>query len=976
MTLRTPTDDTAMPDPTWNETAVDYPPVTLHEAFAAQVRRTPHAPAISFRKQRLSYRELEARTDALAATLVSRGAGRGTLVAVCMERSIEMVVALYSILKAGSAYVPIDPEYPDDRIGFMLGDAKAPILLTQSHLAGRLEGAAAQVIAIDEPASSTASGSVPGSLPRVELDDLAYVIYTSGSTGRPKGAMISHRAIVNRLFWMQDAFGLTPADRILQKTPFSFDVSVWEFFWPLLFGAELVVAEPEGHRDSAYLVRTIVERAITTIHFVPSMLQLFLEDPRAGDCTSLVRVICSGEALPRALQDRFFERLDAELHNLYGPTEAAVDVSAWACDPDSDLPFVPIGRPIANTQLHIVDEHMQPVPVGTAGELCIGGVQVAHGYLDRPQLTAERFVDDPFRDGGKLYRTGDLARYLPEGDIEFLGRSDFQVKIRGLRVELGEIEATLESMPGVRGAVVVAHERADGDLELIAYVAHPDGEALPVDDLRGRLATSLPDYMIPATFIGLERFELTSNGKVDRKALPKPERVRPSLDAAFVAPRSRLERLIADKWQRILDLDRVGVHDRFFELGGTSLQAARFVNQMQTELGESIFVVTLFSAPSVAEYAALLERQYPAAVSRVIGDGTAPVQSVSRAPMTEADLDRLSHAVPTLGDRIIESDTEPNPSAIFILSPPRSGTTLLRIMLAGHRDLFAASELQLLHFRTLAERAAAYSGPFSAWLDGTVRTLMEIDGLDADAARAAMHAAETDGLTTKRFFGQLQEAVAPRILVDKSPSYALDPAALRKAEAEFTDARYIHLVRQPLAMIDSFERHHMEQVLYLDDHPFDSRGLAELIWTLSHRNTVEFLAGIPSDRWVRMRFEDLVRQPEAEMRTACDALGLEYDPAVARPYEYLEHKMIDGVYAESAPMGDPGFLAHGRIDVSAAEVGDAAITAPALGEATLALAEELGYRRSEDGARDPRSDRRALARQRSRRRAARGSSDG
>ena len=265
---------------------------------------------------------------------------------------------------------------------------------------------------------------------------------------------------------------MTTADRVLQKTPFSFDVSVWEFFWPLLFGAELVVAEPEGHRDSAYLVRTIVERAITTIHFVPSMLQLFLEDPRAGDCTSLVRVICSGEALPRALQDRCFERLDAELHNLYGPTEAAVDVSAWACDPDSDLPFVPIGRPIANTQLHIVDEHMQPVPVGTAGELCIGGVQVAHGYLDRPQLTAERFLPNPFSEtaGERLYKTGDEVRWLADGNLDFLGRLDQQVKIRGYRIELGEIESVLRDSPLVRQAVVIAHEDETRGKRLVVLV--------------------------------------------------------------------------------------------------------------------------------------------------------------------------------------------------------------------------------------------------------------------------------------------------------------------------------------------------------------------------------------------------------------------------------------------------------------------------------------------------------------------------
>ncbi len=328
----------------------------------------------------------------------------------------------------------------------------------------------------------------------------------------------------------------------------------------------------------------------------------------------------------------------AELHNLYGPTEAAVDVTAWKCDPDSSLTFVPIGTPVANTQMHILDEQMQPVPVGTAGDLYIGGIQVGRGYLNRPELTAERFLVDPFRPAGTLYKTGDLARYLPDGAIEFLGRSDFQVKIRGFRVELGEIESALESFDGVRGAVVVAVERTSGDLELVAYVAHPDGENLPVRNLRGHLAATLPEYMIPTTFIAVERFELTSSGKVDRKALPAPLRVRPLLDTPYAAPRSTLERHIAELWHELLDVDRVGIHDRFFELGGTSLQAARFVNQIQTELDESIFVVTLFEAPSIAEYAAFLDREYPTAVANLpttgpTGEGTA----TSTAPASEAN---------------------------------------------------------------------------------------------------------------------------------------------------------------------------------------------------------------------------------------------------------------------------------------------------------------------------------------------------
>jgi amino acid adenylation domain-containing protein len=961
------------PPPDWNSTARAYPAVTLHEAFEQQVARTPDGIALRFRDQEVSYQELNARADNLARDLVELGAGPGTLTAVCLERSIEMVVALYAILKSGSAYVPIDPEYPDERISFMLGDTAAPILLTQTSLANRFGGTSAQVIPLDQAPARPSRPTAARGTTAAALDDLAYVIYTSGSTGQPKGAMITHRAISNRIFWMQDAYGLTSADRVLQKTPFSFDVSVWEFFWPLLFGAELVIAEPGGHRDSGYLTQVIIERGVTTMHFVPSMLQLFLEDPRAGACATLKRVMCSGEALPKAVQDRFFGRLGAELHNLYGPTEAAVDVTAWACDPNSDLPFVPIGKPVANTQIHILDEDMRAVPIGTAGELYIGGVQVGRGYLNRPELTAERFVPDPFsgEPGARLYRTGDLARYMADGNIEFLGRTDFQVKIRGFRVELGEIEAALEAIPGVRQALVVARERSSGDLELVAYVSAGADDGPTGDDIRGRLLARLPAYMVPTTFVPIERFPLSPNGKVDRKALPDPPVARPELGTPYAPPRSRLERMLADKWKRILGVDPVGVHDRFFELGGTSLQAARFVNELQTELGEQIFVVTLFAAPSVADYAALLERQYPAAVGGLVGNEMPVARAAQTSgPISEADVGRFRSAVPTVDDLDTPSPGR-NPRAIFILSPPRSGTTLLRIMLAGHRDLFAASELQLLGFSTLLERAQAYSGRFSGWLDGAIRTVMEVEGLGADEAKATIQAAAAEGVTTKDFFRRLQDRVGPRILVDKSPSYALDPAALRKAEVDFDGALYIHLVRHPVPMIRSFERHHMEQILYLRDHPFAPRQLAELVWTVSHQNIVEFLAGVPTERWSRVQFESLVTDPAGQMEALCRRLGLSFDPAVVQPYEQLDAKMVDGVYPESAPMGDPGFLAHGRIDPATAATTPTSEQSVPLGGPTRDLATLLGYDLSEARQDDRRPARDALARQRELRRSGR-----
>src|SRR5690606_8752656 len=370
--------------------------------------------------------------------------------------------------------------------------------------------------------------------------DLAYVIFTSGSTGRPKGAMNEHRGICNRLLWMQEQYGLTPHDRVVQKTPFSFDVSVWEFFWPLMTGARLVIARPDGHRDSAYLVNLIRHSGITTLHFVPSMLRVFLESEGVEACSgSIKRVICSGEALPHELQERFFARLPgAELHNLYGPTEAAVDVTYWACQRGDDRLTVPIGRPLANTQMYVLDSQMQPVPIGVAGELYIGGVQVGRGYSGRDDLTAERFVPDPYSrtPGARLYKTGDLARYLPDGAIDYLGRLDHQVKIRGQRIELGEIEATLDQHAGVAQSVVMAREDSPGDQRLVAYVVRRQAD-LAITAMKEHLSAQLPAYMVPSAFVLLAELPLTSSGKVDRKQLPAPGSADVPL-ADYVAPRT------------------------------------------------------------------------------------------------------------------------------------------------------------------------------------------------------------------------------------------------------------------------------------------------------------------------------------------------------------------------------------------------------------------------------------------------------
>ncbi|CAM8755365.1 non-ribosomal peptide synthetase [Burkholderia pseudomallei] len=608
----------------WNATERDYPiEQCIHQLFEAQVDRRPEAIALTFEGQRLSYAELDARANRLAHYLQGRGVGPDRLVALCAERGIEMVVGLLAILKAGGAYVPLDPSHPPERLRRMLDDTNPVAVLVDdigadalasfgSHVAARSPRVHLSRDIAQWRACSPANPPTPRERAARRL---AYVIYTSGSSGEPKGVMNEHRGVVNRLWWMQQTYALDERDAVLQKTPFSFDVSVWEFFWPLMSGARLVIAKPEGHKDPAYLSELIDRERVTTLHFVPSMLQAFLEDEGAArGCGSVKRVMCSGEALPPSLVKRFYRCLpDARLHNLYGPTEAAVDVTAWACDAEEGGASVPIGRPIANTRIYVLDGYGQPVPRGVAGELYIGGVQVARGYLNRPELTRERFVDDPFVAGGRLYKTGDLARWRTDGSLEYLGRNDFQVKIRGFRIELGEIEAQLAKVAGVREAVVLAREAApdtkrhaasnensasnSGEKRLVAYYTG-DADATA---LRAQAAQHLPSYMVPSAYVRLDAWPLTPNGKLDRHALPAPADDAYAR-AEYEAPQGAKEEALAAIWKDLLPVERISRHDNFFELGGHSLLAITLIEHMR-RANLHADVTTLFTAPTLADLA-------------------------------------------------------------------------------------------------------------------------------------------------------------------------------------------------------------------------------------------------------------------------------------------------------------------------------------------------------------------------------------
>jgi amino acid adenylation domain-containing protein len=590
----------------------DAAPRTLPALFEAQVARAPQAPAVVFEGATLSYGELDAAANRLAHYLRAQGVGAEVRVGLCLERSLEMVVALLGVLKAGGAYVPLDPAYPRERLAYMLEDAAPAVLLTQQSVREVLPATEIPTLCLDTQADALAglpATALPDAIDAIDPRHLAYVIYTSGSTGRPKGVGVSHAGIVNRLNWMQAEYELDASDRVLQKTPFSFDVSVWEFFWPLAQGATLVVARPGGHQDPLYLGGLIAAQAITTVHFVPPMLEVFLGVAgAAAQCASLRRVICSGQALSLELQKRFFAALpEVALHNLYGPTEASVDVTYWACDESTSLTVVPIGRPIANTQLYILNGSLEPVPLGVAGELYLAGVGLARGYLGRPDLTAGSFVANPFGEpGARMYRTGDLVRSLPDGSVEYLGRLDDQVKIRGFRIELGEIEAALAQCTGVREAVVVARDSGAGERALVAYVVPAAGE-VPASVLREALQAVLPAYMVPQHFVQLERLPLTPNGKLDRRALPAPDLT--GDQAEYVAPRTPTEQTVANIWAEVLKLERVGIHDNFFELGGHSLSVMQVTSKVRSTFQHNLPLRALFEAPTLIAFAERIDTE-------------------------------------------------------------------------------------------------------------------------------------------------------------------------------------------------------------------------------------------------------------------------------------------------------------------------------------------------------------------------------
>ena len=599
----------------WNANRIVYPDdSTVHQLFEAQVERSPQQPAIIQGRARLTYDELNRRANRLAHYLRKLAVGPETPIALCAERSPEMIVGLLAILKSGGVYVPLEPHHPRARVGAILTDAQVTVLLTQRGLAEKWETTNLRAIHLDAIGEKADEIDMNPST-AVDGENLAYILYTSGSTGAPKGVMISHAGLRNTLLWRRATFALSPSDRVLQNIPSIFDPSLWQILGTLISGATLVLANHGGQYDFPHLFEQIATNAVTITDFPPSLLSELLDAREIEGCHSLRHIFAGGEVLSKEVQQKFFSRLGAELHNVYGPTEAAIDATWWTCRRDHQTSPVPIGKPIANKEIYILDDNLCPVPVGVCGELFIGGAGLARGYVGQPDLTAQKFIPHPFGGpGSRLYCTGDLARYRQGGEIEFLGRADRQVKIRGLRIELEEVERVLERHPAVQETAVVVLQ-SDRESRLVAYAGIGSRTTAPtVRELRKHLKDNLPESMIPSAFVVLEKLPRNAAGKIDRQALPSPDPESASA-GSVLAPRTPLEQTIAGIWRDVLALPKVGMDDNFFDLGGHSLLLVRVHQRLVLELGQNLSVVDLFQYPTIGDLAQHLSRQIPKLIS-------------------------------------------------------------------------------------------------------------------------------------------------------------------------------------------------------------------------------------------------------------------------------------------------------------------------------------------------------------------------
>ncbi len=914
---------------------------TIPSMFSQVLRANSSAVGLELEDQKYTYQELDDLSNQLAQFLLSFNLPFESRIAISVNRSAEMIIGLLGILKAGLVYVPIDPNYPEERIKYLLKDSGAEILLTHQEIKSRFsnyfEG---KIIGLDKYLYLAPKSNEKIELPKVTESQLAYSIYTSGSTGNPKGVLIEHRSVVN-LVQAQQAFVQQEVERFLYAYSFSFDGSVLLIWWTLLTGGTLVMTKEGLEKDINLFADFISNKRITHLLTFPSLYRLILDNVSVNKLSSLKSISVAGESCPGKLVRAHHEALPlVRFFNQYGPTEATVGCTIFETNSNHSHVKTPIGFPIQGTKVYILNDDLNKVGEGTIGEICIGGIGVARGYHNNEKLNESKFVWVDL-DGKKdrIYRSGDLGRILPNGSIDFCGRKDTQIKLRGYRIELGEVESAIKNIAVVKEVVVLLSEGDAADQKLIAYCQVKNEKDLTF--AKQEIEKFLPSYMLPALWVKVEKFDLTPAGKINRRNLPIPGNERPNLENNYVAPVSQLEIFLKDKWEAALGVHGIGIEDKFFELGGNSLLAAGFIGELQQLFNETIFIVTIFENPTIAEFAAMLSREYAEAVTAHFGVGDESSQTDPKVSTLESE--EIKAFIKFIHQRNeLPSSIPQNDAAIFILAPPRSGTSLLRTMLSGHPEIFAANELQLLHFSTMQERAKAYEGKFALWKEGLVRAVMELYSCEVLDAKCLIKDWENQNLDTAQVYAMLHDKSQCKFILDKSPSYALDWNALKAAALNFENPKFIQISRHPFAMLDSFDRMHMDQVMFLKDQPYRGKQLAEQIWYHSHKNIQTLFDQIPEEQKFSLQYESLVKNPDSLSKEICEFLNIEFDEEVSKPYENVDKKMMTGIYKDSKPMGDINFLMHGKIK---AEYSDAwkGIGNVKLSQLSQELGEQLGY---------------------------------
>ncbi len=950
----------------WNSTSrplTEYAKQCVHHLFEQQAQKNADKPAIIYQPQLntneaaeiLTYAQLNRRANQLAHYLLNKGLQAEDLVLLSMERSPEMVIALLAVLKAGGAYIPVDPDYPEERIALILDDSQARFILTQKRFDTIFSKAKAEIVLADDKEAEFNNQEENNPTAPMASYSLAYLIYTSGSTVTPKAVLVRHESLLNHALATMDVYQPNASDRMLQFFSLSFDAAGEEIYPALLSGIPLVLP-PKGSLITPYDISQIVKKQQISILHLPVVLWQnwvdFLEKRALTIPESLRIMVVGGEApaLKKVAQMRAHAKRPLSFINAYGPTEATIASCYYQINPEDKLDFpagkIPIGRPMQNMRMYILDVNRQPVPPGVKGEIYIGGQGVARGYLNQPELTAEKFIPDPFSDkeNARLYRTGDLAHYLEDGNIVFDGRADHQLKLRGFRIEIGEIEALLNKHNKVSRAAVVADKNEHGVKFLCAYVLAESRSKPSEEELRAYLAGLLPEYMLPAVYIFPDSFPLTTTGKVNRKALSAAAGASGPGATEYQPPQTKLQKFIYQMWKDILGMERIGIHDNFFALGGSSIQGATFVNRLQDALGEYVYIVALYDAPTIAELCELLKRDYPQSVFKITGEKVQ--QQFEQARIRTDDIEHFRKIIWSPGPAKNEAAQQKNTQAVFVISSPRSGSTLTRAILGGSPKLFSPPELQLLNYDTLQQRKKHLTGRDDFWLDGTVRAIMAIKDCSVDEAWQIMEEYEAQNMSVKDFYRVMQEWIGDRVFVDKTPNYALSPDILQRAEAYFDNALYVHLIRHPYGVIPSFQKaklHVFYPPFFTAEHNFSSRQLAELVWLISHQNILNFLENIPAARQYRLFYEDLVLEPQKTVQGVCDFLHIDIHPDMLEPQKNKEKRMTDGLNDLSKMLGDVRFHEHKGITADRAYHWKKNLKEDYLSDSAWKLVETFGY---------------------------------